>query len=151
MIVQRALDHGPQPRIVVPEKDRPEGAVEVDVLVAVHIPHPRAQGLGDVDGIGIGHAPLAHDAARHQLARPLVEPSGAGMGNRPVAVVFRGVARVHSFVLLSAGTVGRPASSSGGPFPCTGRGGSASPDRHPSMRAHADPGIVGTVPRDRRA
>src|SRR5207248_4723071 len=46
----RLLDRGDEPRVLVPEVHVDQLRAEVQVAVAVEVPHPRALGAGDRDG-----------------------------------------------------------------------------------------------------
>ena len=68
VLVHRRPHRPVDPGVVVTQEDRPERGMEVDELVAVHIPGPRALGPGHEQRVGIGTAALALDTARRHRA-----------------------------------------------------------------------------------
>src|SRR5919108_2655393 len=66
--LERALDGGGDPRVVVAEQERAVAAVVVDVAIAIDVPFVGAFGPLDVDAVGLEVAAVMGDAARQQTA-----------------------------------------------------------------------------------
>ena len=86
VIVHRPDDRRPDAAVVVAEQDGTEGVVEVDVLVAVDVPDPRALGSLHVERIRRGAAPFALDATRRDGVGTLEQLAGRGRRHRPAEV-----------------------------------------------------------------
>ena len=86
-----ALAHGGGDlRVAVADAHHAEAVVEVDVLVAVDVPHARALAAVEVDRPRVGRLERARHAARHDLAGALEVRVGAGRAGQQLGALDLG-------------------------------------------------------------